>query len=141
MQKLWVPGNRKTTLCIDSYQDGILQGRFYGYQRSGQSFSSLIQFLVMMEDALEEASDLQSDTIRRSFSAMLVPDASADHRDSIRTGLLATFELQILFRQHTSWQGVILWQEQNRKLCFRSALELILLINSALREQKASEAG
>jgi hypothetical protein len=138
---LWIPKSRKTVVCIDSYQDGIFQGRFYGPDGTAQSFRSLSQFLVMMEQMLEQSNEPQSDTNHRSFSAVLPPSAAGIHRDSSRRGLRATYELQILFRQHTSWQGIVLWQEQHREQRFRSVLELILLMDSALREREGSAAG
>lgn len=140
VQKLWIPESRKTILCIDAYEDGILQGRFYGPGREEISFQSLSQFLVRMEQMLEIANEPQSDTVHRSFSSLLPHTAAGYHRSSIRKGTRATFELQILFRQHTSWQGILLWQDQHRQQSFRSVLELILLMDSALRGLEGREA-
>lgn len=133
VQKLWIPESRKTTVCIDSYQDGILRGRFYGSDREMQAFRSLSQFLVMMEDILEQANEPQADTTHRSFCAILQQTSTDLPQKSIPKGERATFELQILFRQHSSWQGMILWQEQRMEQRFRSVLELVLLMDSALR--------
>lgn len=141
VQKLWIPESRKTTICIDSYPDGILQGRFYGPGRGEQPFRSLSQLLVMMEDMLEQNNAPQSDTCHRCFSTLVQQSSSDPPRGSIRRGARATFELQILFRQHTSWQGIILWQERHREQRFRSVLELILLMDSALRGPEGKEAG
>jgi len=139
VQKLWIPESRRTAVCIDSYLDGVLQGRFYGANGTEQAFSSLSQFLVMMEAMLDEANIPQSDTVTRSFAAFLPPAAGSRRGD--RRGARATFELQILFRQHSSWQGVILWQEQRLEQSFRSVLELIFLMDSALRGLEGREAG
>lgn len=141
MQQLWIPEKPKTTVCIDSYEDGIFQGRFYGPDRDVQTFCSLSQFLVMMEHMLEQTSAPQSDTTRRSFSALLQQTSCRFSRSSMLRGKLATFELQILFRQHTSWQGTVLWKEQHRQQRFRSALELVLLMDSALRDLEGRDAG
>ena len=141
VQKLWLPGSRKTTVCIDSYQDGILQGRFYGPDGSAQAFPSLSRFLTLMEEMLELDNEPQSDTIHRSFCALLLQPNYGIHWNNIRKGELATFDLQILFRQHSSWQGVLFWKEQHREQTFRSVLELILLMDSALREKEGLEAG
>lgn len=46
----------------------------------------------------------------------------------------ATFVLQIKFRQNKSWQGSVEWLEKKKTLNFRSALELINIIEST-REQ------
>ena len=90
----------------------------------------------MMEGMLQQNNEPQSDTNHRSFSSLLIPMSTGTYRGDIYRGRLATFELQILFRQHTSWQGVILWRERNQEQSFRSVLELILLMDSALREQE-----
>ena len=140
VQKLWIPETRKTTVCIDSYVDGILQGRFYGPCQEPQAFRSLSQFLVMMEDMLERTGQPQSDTSRRSFSALVPHTHARQQPGSVRTGAAATFELQLLYRQHTSWQGMVLWKEQHREQRFRSVLELILLMDSALRGMEGKEA-
>ena len=141
VQKLWISENRKTTVCVDSYEDGILQGRLYGSDGTVQSFQSLSRFLIMMEQLLEQRNEPQSDTIQRSFSAYLPHPTGTGHWESIPRGTQATFELQILFRQHTSWQGMIFWQDQNRQQSFRSVLELVRLMDSALGEQERSVAG
>lgn len=141
IQKLWIPESRKTTLCIDSYWDGILRGRFFGAQGEEQVFHSLSQFLVLMEEMLDLMGEPQSDTSRRSFATLLQQPAASTFGGGLRRGVLATFELKILFRQHTSWQGVIFWVEQQREQSFRSVLELILLMDSALRELEAENVG
>ncbi len=42
-----------------------------------------------------------------------------------------TFLVKILYRQNHSWQGEVIWAETNERKYFRSALELIRLIDSA----------
>ena len=139
IQKLWPPGNRKTTVCIDSYEEGILQGRLYYPDGDVQNFSSLSRFLLMLEENLQLHDAPQADTIHRSFSTLLFSSNGAAPWQGSRRGALATFHLQILFRQHSSWQGMIHWQEQHRDESFRSVLELIVLMDSALREQTEQE--
>lgn len=141
VQRLWIPEKRRTTVCVDSYEDGILRGRFYGCDGTVRTFGSLSQFLVMMEQMLEHSDGPRSDTAHRSFSGCLRQIASGCSQELLRKGEAATFDLQILFRQHTSWQGMILWKEKNSPQSFRSALELILLMDSALREQEEKEVG
>lgn len=141
VQNLWVPDSRKTTVCVDSYRDGIFQGRFFVPGREEQPFGSLCQFLVMLEDILDQTNTPQSDTARRSFSALLEPGPAGNPRSSIRRGKEATFELKILFRQHTSWQGTVLWKDKHKEQSFRSVLELVLLMDSALRGLTGKEAG
>lgn len=43
-----------------------------------------------------------------------------------------TFIIRVQHRQHSSWQGVVTWTEQQKTVPFRSALELLKLIDEAL---------
>ena len=140
-QTTWVSEGRKTILCIDSYDQGILQGRFYGPDGQIRSFPSLSLFLMTMEEMLDQINTPQSATTHRSFSGYLSQTSPETGENSLGNGVLATFELQILFRHHTSWQGMILWRERRREHSFRSVLELIMLMDSALREQMIQAAG
>ena len=45
-----------------------------------------------------------------------------------------TFEISIKFTQNATWQGQIHWIEKNQKQNFRSALEMLKLIDEALEE-------
>ena len=53
----------------------------------------------------------------------------AEHR-----GQVATFLVQVQYRQNATWQGTLMWVEKNQKRNFRSALELIKLMDDTLRE-------
>ncbi len=45
---------------------------------------------------------------------------------------LATFVIRIRHRENSTWQGDIFWAEENRSEEFRSMLEMVHLIDSAL---------
>lgn len=127
---------RTTWVCVDSYDDGVLVGRFYNPNyEEGVSFRSLSQFLVKMEDMLNDMNFPQSFTVARSFSTP-VPELSDDSNLEVRShvGELATFVVRILFRQNASWQGSVTWLEKNKEESFRSVLEMILLMNSAMED-------
>ena len=47
-----------------------------------------------------------------------------------------TFVVRILYQQNNTWQGEVLWAEQNEKQYFRSALELMELMDSAIEEEE-----
>ena len=45
---------RTTVVCVDSYEKGVLAGRFYNpYLETGEHFESLVQFLKQMEVVLD----------------------------------------------------------------------------------------
>jgi len=45
-----------------------------------------------------------------------------------------TFEISVKFMQNSTWQGQIHWVEKNQKQNFRSALEMLKLMDEALNE-------
>ena len=49
-------------------------------------------------------------------------------------GKKATFVVQVQYRQNATWQGTVTWLEEGKQSHFRSALELIKLMDSALEE-------
>ncbi len=53
-------------------------------------------------------------------------------------GELATFVVHVMYRQNATWQGNILWAEADKECNFRSALEMIKLIDSALDVPKSN---
>lgn len=46
-----------------------------------------------------------------------------------------TFVVQIKDTQSGTWQGTVLWVEEEKKEVFRSALELIKLMDSAVESE------
>ena len=47
-------------------------------------------------------------------------------------GKVGTFRIRIMFRQNSSWQGNITWLDGKMEESFRSVLELLILMDSAL---------
>lgn len=137
LQQVWAGESRKITVCVDSYDLGVLKGRFYNsYHQKMEQFESLMQFLVAMEAVLEDQQTPQSYTTLRRFADLLPSGEGTAAQRRIRRGAKATFEVQVLFRQHSSWQGVIVWKERKTEQPFRSVLELIMLMDSALQTAK-----
>lgn len=139
MNAQYVSPCRKTIVCLDSYHDGVPKGRIYSSTQEAHTFESLSQFLIKMENLLDETQMPQSCTVIRTFPTITEPLDNRLPPLQIRKGLKATFEVQVIFRQHTSWQGMINWLDQRLEQSFRSVLELILLMDSALRTAKGSE--
>ena len=127
-------GQQTMLVCVDSYDGGVPRGRLYLPGQQGQRFDSLSQLLLRAEQLLEQGG-AQSFTIPRIF-ALAKPLRSAPcDADELARGKAATFEMRVLFRQHASWQGELLWLEKGARQSFRSALELITLMDSALRAE------
>lgn len=47
-----------------------------------------------------------------------------------------TFVIKIIEEQHGTWQGSLNWIDQNKNCNFRSALEMIKMMDEALDEQE-----
>lgn len=52
-----------------------------------------------------------------------------------------TFVIKIVDCQNATWQGSVVWAEKNQEQYFRSALELLKLIDGALDGSKKIEGG
>jgi len=133
---------RNIRLCVDTFENGVMQGQYYftALGNEGRRFASLVQFLIDAEQTLDTAGFPQSYTAKRSFTALAAGGSAEAGVERMPTGALATFEIRLLFRQHASWQGTISWQEGGQEISFRSVLELILLISSALQERTVAPA-
>lgn len=128
--------------CIDSRQSASLQGRLYhSHSKEPFYYRDVDQMLLFMDDFFECINFPMASTQSRSFTKtkgeparkegvrrMQDPNIS-DHR-----GNTATFVVQVQYRQNSTWQGKVVWADQNKTLFFRSALELIRLIDSAIDE-------
>lgn len=137
--RAWEDARRRTIVCVDSYHKGILEGRFYNPGQEPERFESLSQFLNKMENLLDEQQMPQAYTQQRRFAELIEPLECGVPPGSACRGGRATFELQVIFRQHTSWQGVIVWLEKQWEQSFRSVLELVFLMDSALRKAEGSD--
>lgn len=122
---------RTTVVCVDSYENGVPVGRFYNPYCKGETFQSLTQFLLKMEDLLDGMQLPQAFNAVRAFGPP--PERTEEPPDEGRqAGKRATFAVRVLFRQNASWQGSVTWLEGRREESFRSVLELILLMDSAV---------
>lgn len=50
-----------------------------------------------------------------------------------------TFVVRILDTQNATWQGTVTWTDEDRTVPFRSALELIRLIDGALEKLEEAD--
>ena len=133
-----VPEDMRTSIIqIYSYRDRNPQGTFYNpYYGEEVVFENLTQLLFTMENLMDEMGYPQASARTRGFKEgpkrmtrtsvakqlLLSPDQEA----------IATFKVKVLFRQGASWQGRVCWTGSKEEMSFRSALELIKLIDSAL---------
>lgn len=124
---------RNIMVCIDSYEKEIVKGRIYNPCIDGNvEFYGLMHFINILEELLETMNFPQAYEQKRKFQVINTESYDVKETTSEMKGELATFELKILFRQNASWQGTLNWVEKDQEECFRSALELFILMGSAL---------
>ncbi len=127
-------------LCVDSYENGVLCGRFYRPgSKSCCSFHSMSQFLWKMDQTLDHLAFPQSFNARRTFGQAPSSPGPVFSETTLLEGAAATFSIRVLFRQNASWQGSVRWLEGRQEQSFRSALELIFLIDSVLTGREDRE--
>ena len=136
-QKRWGDNYRTTMICIDSYEKSVPAGRFYNQHcPDGIDFYGAIDLIKKMETMLDEMSFPQSFSAIRSFAEKPLVALNGTTNEVTYKGKTATFSVRVLFRQNTSWQGSISWLEGKREETFRSVLELLLLIDSAVTAEE-----
>ena len=134
--KMWENGYQTTIICIDSHDQCVPVGRFYNqYCPEGVSFHGAIDLLKKMETILDKNKASQSFSAVRSFAEKPSASVLTSSGEANCKGNVATFATKVLFRQNASSQGRVSWIEGQREEPFRSVLELLFLIDSAINAQ------
>ncbi|MDR1589140.1 MAG: hypothetical protein LBS51_02995 [Oscillospiraceae bacterium] len=136
----FVPYEMKTSvISVYSYEDKVLRGAITNpYFEQPVVFDNAIQ-LILLVDELQDAINFPLESTRtRSFAttegAKLAITRKAAPVADVTGRPLASFKLNIMFRQNSSWQGGLVWIEGNAESQFRSLLELIMLLDGALTD-------
>lgn len=124
-----------------------IQGEFYHfYSKEPFKYKDLNAMLMAMEKLYDDLQFPMASTESRSFfknnkNFMKEGMAKAMKDKSVleKRGDKATFIIQVQYRQNSSWQGEIVWVEENKTQHFRSALELIKLMDGALSGEAFSK--
>lgn len=121
---------------ITSYVEKSFRGSLL-CPHTGQRFhfGSLAQLLLLLQRQMDEANFPQRWMESRAAWSDQEADASSVRSEEADGPCLATFKLSVLFRQNASWQGNVVWCDRNMSSHFRSALELVELMDSALTSQ------
>lgn len=107
-------------LSVTEYQDGIMNG-ILRHPRLEQPLQvcSLTQFIFALDSLLdlEGCPDSPLPLVRP------IPEDETS---------IATFQIQVLFQEHYTWQGRLVWKDTEQEASFRSVLELMQLIDEIL---------
>ena len=109
-------------LMVSSYRNGEIGGWLVHPRLDGpQEIQSVPQLLFLLDDLLLQEERLVS---YHAFEPTGFENISR----------IATLRIQILFREHHTWQGCLLWEDQQQAAAFQSVLELIQLLDEILAE-------
>lgn len=134
---------RNLYLCIDTYENGEASGRLYGgIKQAAVQFHAILPLLRMIDDILDSDARVSRFEQNRALLAKAVQQrAQLDQSQEIsrRPGEIATFAIRVHFRQNATWQGEVVWVEKRKSNHFRSALELIYMLDDVLYELSANK--
>lgn len=136
-------------ICIDRYEDGDYSGMICSiYEVSDLEFVTVDDLIPKIMDHLDMMGRPESSETFRSFKKKKHASdnkAQANNngkaiepmrkKDEVRAkhGDIGTFVVHVKYRQNASMQGEVVWTETGDKKNFRSAYELLKLMDSAMQ--------
>lgn len=133
----------RSLVCVDRTDNYDISGVFYNpYMKKPVKFASVLEIIKTMERFFDEISFPQQNYMLREFNPKPVTarKAESEMRQYIseeifnsERGKKATFVIQVQFRQNATWQGIITWTDEKKTRSFRSTLEMLKLMDSALK--------
>ena len=134
-------------LCVNNRDAENIEGELYhGYSKKGISFIGYEEIIKIAEKLFNAlgfpymgTSDRdingRNNTYNREEGMARVLE---DEEMLAKHGDKGTFVIRVQHRQHSSWQGRVTWLEEDKSVYFRSALELIKIIDGALDQSEQS---
>ena len=124
---------RLMLVCVDKYENKNPVGRVYNSSNEyGVSFNSVVELLQYINTSLDKNKSPQAYSNIRMFKPVSDLNEPPKSAELSKKGALGTFAVNVLFRQNSSWQGSVMWYEGGQEESFRSVLELLMLMDSAL---------
>lgn len=144
LKKGFLPKN-VICVCIDEIKEELIEGRMYHcYSETPVLFTNQLQLLAEMEALYDRLNFPQASTRDRTLKPKKVQTETDKEAEAVKdeqdiknqVGRKASFIVRVTSRQNATWQGSISWTERGITKHFRSALELLKLIASALEDDE-----
>jgi hypothetical protein len=133
-------------VAVDEYDDGRIAGHVYSQRlKEPIRFKDTADLLLQIEELLDEQNFPRAFQKKRTFGKAAQKHAAsamdnegegetmgAEQVDQVR-GAVATFALNVITRQNTSWQGYLDLLDGSAKKAFNSDLELLSMIMGELK--------
>ena len=131
--------NSVLRICVDRTADHSIGGRILSRRLTAPlSFSDLSDLVLQMEAVFEHQNFPQAYQRMRTFlrsekeaSVAAADPAHGMSEAAVRDGCgaIATFEVTVVSRRNSTWQGFVNWLDGSDSLDFASYLELMHLIS------------
>lgn len=133
-------------VCVDGVENGDIYGRyFHRYKKEETFFTDSATLVIEMErfyDAIgyPQAAIKTRKFIERKGGRIPAKEHMAVISDSQTLmqfrGKLATFLVGVTSRQNASWQGDVVWMEQQIRKHFCSDMELVVFVDDAVKKSE-----
>lgn len=137
-------------LCVDRKHDETIEGRLYhGYSEEGIPFEGYETIIRTAEELFNKLGfpymgtgdrDIEGNTHNYQKEKGMTR-VMKDENMLEQHGDIGTFVIRVQHRQHSSWQGRVTYLEEDKSVYFRSALELLKIIDGALERAERTEDG
>lgn len=114
--------SREAVVTVLSYHKGIMDGYLQHPRLDGKEKIRSLSQLVLLLNSLVDLEHCMNSPL-----PMVQPECSLMENRTV-------FHIQILFREHYTWQGRLIWKNEDREIVFHSVLELIQLLDEILAE-------
>lgn len=132
----------KMIITVYSHDDKELMGDLYNdFTEQRISFQNTCDMLLKMEQVYDGLCFPQRSVNERSFSPKMAKRRTGkelkefveqQEKEIQEQNGSAKFVVHVQFRQNATWQGTIQWLEGDKVQRFRSALEMLKLMDEAL---------
>jgi len=139
-------------VAVDSLEDGRLSGRVYSQRLTEPLlFRDAADLLLQIEDLLDKQDFPRAFQRKRTFDDKksrkpekqeMVKDEGEDDTEPKNMdeetvinekGAVLTFDIHVITRQNTTWQGYLDWLDGTEKRAYNSVLELLALITREMK--------
>lgn len=134
-------------ICIDRVRHSEYSGKFYTRMSlEPTQFESTMDMTMKMESFYNTIRFPQATLMARSFLRDGVTQCAGKEKRRYQIeqeaekileqrGDVATFVVHVQYRQNATWQGKLVWAEKHQELPFRSALEMLRMMDQAVAQQ------
>lgn len=125
--------NRYFTVAVDEYRNSRMKGRIYQEEKNwGVKFNNFLELLFYMNDSFDQMAYPMQTMELRSFYGKNDLCPELELCDRLGAGERATFQICVAYRYHASWQGELIWLEQQRRERFESMLQMMKIMEEIL---------